>query len=91
MRDTPHRATAEAEGRVEQASLRIAELEARNDMLIYWLLRAYQSGHREGWEEGPSTDETMSGILNVLANLDIDPNLSPKAAEILKRKPVYYT
>ena len=27
------------------------------ETLIYWLLRAYESGHRNGWEPGPSTDE----------------------------------
>lgn len=42
--------------------------------LIYWLLRAYQSGHREGWEPGPSTDETMDRILDILANAGYDPN-----------------
>lgn len=42
--------------------------------LIYWLLRAYQSGHREGWEAGPSTDETMDRICDVLSNAGYDPS-----------------
>jgi hypothetical protein len=50
--------------------------------LIYWLLRAYQSGHREGWERGPSTDETMERICDVLANAGYDPS-SSKAKELL--------
>ena len=51
--------------------------------LIYWLLRAYQSGHREGWEQGPSTDDTMDGICDVLANLGFDPSLSQGAKDLL--------
>src|ERR1043166_8738506 len=30
--------------------------DAERETLIYWLLRCYQSGHREGWEPGASTD-----------------------------------
>jgi hypothetical protein len=59
------------------------------ELLIYWLLRAYQSGHREGWEDGPSSAETMSGILNVLANIGYDPNLSDAAKDLVGRSPRY--
>jgi len=59
------------------------------EMLIYWLLRCYQSAHREGWEDGPSTDETMDGLCSVLANIGYDPNLSEAAKELVQRKPVY--
>src|SRR5688500_17934878 len=50
--------------------------------LIYWLLRAYQSGHREGWEPGPSTGETMERICDVLANVGYEPH-SAKAKRLL--------
>lgn len=60
------------------------------EMLIYWLLRAYQSWHREGWEEGPSTRETLDAIHSVLCNLHYDPNLDKDAAELLKQPPVYF-
>lgn len=60
------------------------------EMLIYWLLRAYQSGHREGWESGHSSDETMDGICSVLANLHYDPNLSEDAKTLLKQEPIYF-
>lgn len=59
------------------------------ETLIYWLLRAYQSGHREGWEDGPSADETMDGICSVLANRGYDPNLSDAAKELLRQPPRY--
>jgi hypothetical protein len=59
------------------------------ETLIYWLLCAYQSGHREGWEDGPNTDETMDGILSVLANRGYDPNLSNAAKELLSRPPKF--
>ncbi len=55
------------------------------ETLIYWLLRAYHSGHREGWEPGPSSSETMEGILDVLANRGYDPNEDDAAKELIKR------
>ena len=32
------------------------------------LLRAYQSGHREGWEDSPSVAEVMEELHNYLEN-----------------------
>ncbi len=61
------------------------ELADEIETLIYWLLRAYQSGHREGWEPGPSTDETMSSLCSVLANRGFDPNESEAAKNLMKR------
>lgn len=58
---------------------------AERETLIYWLLRAYQSGHREGWEAGPSTDETMDGICSVLANRGFDPNEDQAAKDLLAK------
>lgn len=58
---------------------------ADREILIYWLLRAYQSGHREGWEAGPSTDETMDGICSVLANRGYDPNKDQAAKDLLAK------
>ena len=49
------------------------------EQMIYWLLRAYDSGHREGWEPGPSVSDTMKGMHGFLCNLGYDPNLSRKA------------
>lgn len=60
------------------------------EIYVYWLLRAYQSGHREGWEPTPTNAETMEGICSVLANAGYDPNLSPKAKELLTRKPKFF-
>ena len=61
------------------------ELADEIETLIYWLLRAYQSGHREGWEKGPNTDETMNGLLNVLANRGYDPNEDQAAKDLIKK------
>ena len=66
-----------------------AEWLPERETLIYWLLRAYHSGHREGWEEGPSTDETMDGLLSVLANRGYDPNEDEAAEELLMKPPRY--
>jgi hypothetical protein len=75
--------------RIERgAGQRSTDSEER-ETLIYWLLRAYQSGLREGWEEGPSTDETVDGILSVLANRGYDPNLSDAAKALLKKPPKF--
>jgi len=65
------------------------ERDPERQTLIYWLLRAYHSGHREGWEDGPSTDETMDGILSVLSNRGYDPNLDGRAEELLKQPPKF--
>ncbi len=48
------------------------------------LLLAYHSGHREGWEAGPTTNETMGRICDWLANEDLDPNLSREAKRRLR-------
>jgi hypothetical protein len=61
-------------------------LQRQREWFIYWLLRAYQSGHREGWELGPSTDETMGRICDVLCNEGYDPS-TPRATELLTRSP----
>ncbi len=55
------------------------------ELLIYWLLRCYQSGHREGWEETPSTQETMDRLLDVLANRGYDPNEDQAAKDLIKK------
>lgn len=61
------------------------ELADEIETLIYWLLRCYQSGHREGWEPGPSTQETMDGLLNVLANRGYDPNEDQAAQDLIAK------
>lgn len=60
------------------------------ELLIYWLLRAYQSGHREGWEDTPSVDATMDGLLHTLANLGYDPNLSAEARKLVQLAPAHH-
>lgn len=62
-------------------------LKAENDLLRYWLLRAYHAHYRQGWEEGESTIETFDDIVSVLANLGIDPNTSNAARAILAKQP----
>lgn len=61
------------------------ELADEIETLIYWLLRCYQSGHREGWEKGPTTQETMDDLLHVLAERGYDPNLDSAAKELIDR------
>lgn len=72
---------AEHNERLDAASV----FKQERETLIYWLLRCYESGHRQGWEPGPNTDETMDGLLSVLANRGFDPNLDDAAKELLKR------
>ena len=52
----------------------IAGVEYERMQMVYWLLRAYHSGHREGWEGGHSVQETMDGLHVFLCNLGYDPN-----------------
>ena len=61
------------------------ELTDEIETLIYWLLRCYHSGHRQGWEPGPSTQETMDRLLDVLANRGYDPNKDEAAKELMAR------
>lgn len=65
-----------------RAPRRFRQMTERETLLLYWLLRAYESGHRQGWEEGPSVRETMDGIHSVLCNEGFGPNL-PAAKELL--------
>jgi hypothetical protein len=86
--DRPPRTTASAAAL--QAGLEIrragrAERDLRD--AIYWLLRAYQSGHREGWEPGPSVQETMDGLWIWLRNHEYDPTSAP-AKRLLQRRRV---
>jgi len=58
-------------------------------MLLYWLARAYESGNREGWEAGPSVDETMRSLLDVLANYDVDP-CTKAGKDLLREKHLHH-
>jgi hypothetical protein len=60
------------------------------EWFIYWLLRCYQSGHREGWEKGPSVEETMNDLHSVLCNEGYDPAKPGAAALLKKRMPLSY-
>jgi hypothetical protein len=53
----------------------IDRLCADRDELRRLLLDAYISGHRQGWEDGPSVRETMERIHNYLCNVGMDPAL----------------
>lgn len=61
------------------------ELADEIETLTYWLLRAYRSTCRQGWESGPTEDETMDSICSVLANRGYDPNVGQGATELIKR------
>lgn len=67
----------------------IERLLKERDLLLYWLLRAYVSGHRQGWEEGPTVNETMMSLLHVLANFGYEPE-SKDAEKLLAQEPVYF-
>ena len=71
------------------AALRWRDMES--ELLIYWLIQAYRTLQRSGWEEGKSDEEMRHDLVCVLANLGYDPNLSGKAAELEKRPPAYHT
>lgn len=64
-------------------------LQRQREWFVYWLLRAYQSGHREGWEDTPSVQVTMDDLHNVLCNEGYDP-AKPQAVELLKQKFAYF-
>lgn len=64
---------------------------AEREMLIYWLLQAYETLCRSGYEEGRTDDEMRHDLISVLANLGYEPNESKAAEELKARQPAYYT
>ncbi len=44
--------------------------------LFYWLLRAYYAHNKAEWELGPTIEETIECVFDVLCNNGLDPNLS---------------
>jgi len=67
----------------DRNELAILKAHARRErLLVYWLLRAYESGQRK-WGTW-SVQETMDGLHNVLWNLGYDPT-TPRARRLLAR------
>lgn len=52
----------------------------------FWLLIAYWSLSRTGWEQGPTDEEAGRALLDVLANIGLEPD-SKEARTLLKRWP----
>ena len=72
--ETHWRARAEtAEALAVWQETKIKDLEETHACAIFWLLRAYKSGHRHGWEPGPSSQETMDGLFTWLCNAEFVP------------------
>ncbi len=63
----------------------LAWLAKTRDEAFVWLVRAYHSGHREGWEPGLSTSETMDGLHAFLCNAELDPNTKATKAWLAAR------
>jgi hypothetical protein len=63
---------------------------SEREFFIYWLLQAYNTLNRKSYEGGMTDNELSDALVNVLANLDYDPNLSAKAQELVKRPAVYH-
>jgi hypothetical protein len=60
------------------------------EFFIYWLLQAYNTLNRQSYEGGMTDNELSDALVNVLANLDYDPNLSAKAQELVTRPLVFH-
>jgi hypothetical protein len=73
---------AAARGDVPRLLDALDTAEAWQDVLLYWLLRVHVASLREGWEEGPSEEETEGAISDVLANADCPPE-SERALALL--------
>jgi hypothetical protein len=65
----------------------VEHMTARERFLVYWMLRSYDAMSRAGWEEGPSAEETRDDLCAVLANINLDPNESEEAFDILHAPP----
>jgi hypothetical protein len=64
-------------------------LEAERELLVFWLLRVYQTLTSKD-AETLTTEEAAQSLAIVLANFGYDPKKSPKAAELLKQPSKYY-
>lgn len=60
-----------------------ALLEER-EALLDALTMAYQSGYRDGWEEGPTTNEAMQRVSDALANAGCDPSTPAGEARLAR-------
>lgn len=69
---------------------KIGDVRLERELLIYWLLVAYHTLGRQGWEEGRTDEEVRTDLLHVLANAGYEPNDNPKSSELIKRPPAYY-
>lgn len=71
----------------EREKVELAFSDSLRDM-VRWLLVAYWSLGRVGWEKGPTMDEAGRQLLDVLCNLDYEPE-SKRAKQLLEREPNY--
>lgn len=69
----------------EKIAEKVGKIRVEHEILIYWLLKAYHTLGRSGWEEGDSDDKTRENLLHVLANEGFEPR-SLQAKELLKRR-----
>lgn len=57
----------------------------KDTFYLYWILQAYQSLGRAGWEPGFTHEEMRTKLLNILCNSGIEPNKGPWR-ELAKKK-----
>lgn len=57
-------------GLIEAVAYYLAETRDRH---LSAIARAYEAGQRDAWQDGPSFDESMRGLLDQLCNADAEP------------------
>ena len=76
------------EATLPNLSATIDKMNTEREFLIYWLMQAYNTLLRGGWEPGMTHEECSKALLNVLCNIGYRPDTEP-ALTLAKRKPNY--
>ena len=74
----------------ESVAKKVGDARLEREMFIYWLLKAYRTLGREGWEEGRTDKQTRTDLLHVLANAGYEPNENPKSDALASRPPAFF-
>jgi hypothetical protein len=81
---------SELRAHAEHVGKLLGRIKLEREMFIYWLLQAYRSFRRQGFEDGMTDDEICNSLVHVLGNVGYDPNESPYAVMMLERPAVSY-
>ncbi len=57
---------------IKQLADSVIELDSRYERALDLLAKCYDAGHRNGWEDGPTTEEVMSEVADLIKAEDLE-------------------